>query len=98
MMDINRVINNLENAGVAIEYELANKEAIEAINYLRQQLAKPAVEGVSDEVTKFAIDVEKMLCAKLNKTWQPSGMSIESLLDEIAPPIRVQSIKSMYTL
>jgi hypothetical protein len=54
-MDIDRVLNNLENAGGAIEYEMANEEAIEAINYLRQQLTKPADE-VLIEAAKAVVE------------------------------------------
>jgi hypothetical protein len=34
-------------------------------------------------LTKFAIDVEKLLCGLLGKEWQASGMSIETLVEEL---------------
>jgi len=43
--------------------------------------AQPVAQ--TDQVAAWAIEVEKMLCVKLGKTWSPTGMSIESLIAEI---------------
>ena len=51
--------------------------------------AQPKQEPISDvteAVTKTVIQVEKLLCEKLGKTWRPSGMSISTLIDELAQP------------
>lgn len=39
-----------------------------------------------DAVGAFAIDVEKMLCAKLGREWSASGMSVATLIEELASP------------
>jgi hypothetical protein len=62
------------------EYALATAVIQRGVGY---------AEGVKaasqqDAVGKFVIDVEKALCAKLGKTWSATGMSIESLIDELA--------------
>lgn len=55
--------------------------------------AAPVQEGpisdVTEAVTRTVIDVEKLLCEKLGKEWQSSGISIQALVDELAvqPPI-----------
>jgi hypothetical protein len=40
-------------------------------------------QGVSEDVMRFAIDVEKALCAALGRTWSATGISIESLIAEL---------------
>lgn len=37
-----------------------------------------------DAIGKFTIEVEKLLCAKLGRPWSATGISIESLADELA--------------
>lgn len=44
-----------------------------------------------DVVGKFAIDVEKLLCTKLGREWSATGISIESLVDELAARARQQA-------
>jgi hypothetical protein len=39
---------------------------------------------VSKDVQIFAIDVEKRLCAALGRPWTPAGISIDSLIGELA--------------
>jgi nitrogen fixation/metabolism regulation signal transduction histidine kinase len=39
---------------------------------------------VTEAVTKTVIEVEKLLCEKIGRQWQPSGMSIQTLVDELA--------------
>jgi rRNA processing protein Krr1/Pno1 len=45
--------------------------------------ANDIAHAIQDEVTRVVIDVEKKLCAILGREWRASGMSIETLLDEI---------------
>ncbi len=40
--------------------------------------------NATDAVTRAVIEVEKLLCQKLGKQWRPSGMCIESLVEELA--------------
>lgn len=42
------------------------------------------ISDVTEAVTRTVIEVEKLLCEKLGKQWQPSGMSIQTLVDELA--------------
>lgn len=42
------------------------------------------VPATSDAVGAFAIEVEKLLLAKLGRAWTPGGISIVSLIDELA--------------
>lgn len=42
--------------------------------------------NATDAVTRAVIEVEKLLCEKLGKQWRPSGMCIESLVEELAMP------------
>lgn len=37
-----------------------------------------------EAILRFGIEIEKMLCEKLGKQWRPSGMSIESLVEEMS--------------
>lgn len=62
-------------------------------------LAPPAnsreVEAAASDATgMFAINVEKLLCQKIGREWTPTGVSITSLIDELAaqrPPSRLPS-------
>lgn len=49
-------------------------------------------EFASEEVQRFAIDVEKLLCEKLGRSWSPSGMSIQTLVDELAAQAQAKEI------
>jgi len=40
-------------------------------------------QGVSPDVTAFAIQVEKLLCEALGREWAAAGISIESLVSEL---------------
>jgi len=40
--------------------------------------------GVSEDVQRHSIAVEKMLCAALGREWRPSGMSTETLCLDVA--------------
>ncbi len=42
------------------------------------------IDDVTEAVTKTVIEVEKLLCEKLGKQWKASGISIETLVDELA--------------
>jgi hypothetical protein len=39
---------------------------------------------VTEAVTKTVIETEKLLCEKIGRQWQASGMSIQTLVDELA--------------
>jgi hypothetical protein len=57
------------------------------VERLDAALAEPEQRPISDvteAVTKTVIEVEKLLCGKLGRQWQPSGMSIQTLVDELA--------------
>jgi hypothetical protein len=41
-------------------------------------------EPVDDGIGRFTICVEKLLCEKLGKPWRASGISIATLVDELA--------------
>src|SRR5689334_13930208 len=59
-------------------------------------------DAVQDAVGKFAIQVEKMLLAKLDRTWAPSGFSIETLINDLAsrsaPPPRAGAPREVEAL
>ena len=42
------------------------------------------ISDVTEAVTKTVIETEKLLCEKIGRQWQPSGMSIRTLVDELA--------------
>lgn len=48
-----------------------------------------AVTAREDEI-KTAIEIEKRLCAALGKRWEPSGMSVETLVDEAIERLAVR--------
>jgi len=48
--------------------------------YAAPKAEQPPVQ----DITYWSIQVEKRLCEKLGKPWQASGMSIETLIDELA--------------
>lgn len=39
---------------------------------------------ISEAEQKLVIEVEKLLCEKLQKKWSAAGMSIQTLIDELA--------------
>jgi hypothetical protein len=41
-------------------------------------------DPVDDGIGRFTISVEKLLCEKLGKPWRASGISIATLVDELA--------------
>jgi len=47
-------------------------------------LARRAEPSTNEDVLRFAIQVEKMLCAALGREWSAAGISIESLIAELA--------------
>lgn len=62
---------------------------IETRDLLRARLSAPEPEqnpisDVTEAVTKTVISVEKLLCEKIGRQWEPSGMSITTLVDELA--------------
>ena len=62
-------------------------EMFESITALKAALAEPEQRPISDvteAVTKTVIEVEKLLCEKIGRQWQPSDMSIRTLVDELA--------------
>jgi len=50
----------------------------------RAMLDAAPPSGASEDVQRFAIEVEKLLCSKLGRSWSPVGISIESLINELA--------------
>ncbi len=63
----------------------------------RAALAPAAVDKTAIE-TALAIKVEKLLCAKLGREWSAAGISIESLVDELAPAAAEPIYQAMYRL
>lgn len=57
-----------------------NKRIYEAMLAAAPKAEQPPVQ----DITYWSIQVEKRLCEKLGKPWQASGMSIETLIDELA--------------
>ena len=61
--------------------------------------AKPVkgpISDVTEAVTRTVIEVEKLLCKKLGKQWQASGMSIQTLVDELAKPVQAEPVAWRY--
>jgi len=56
------------------------------IEELEQAEKQEPISDVTEAVTRTVIKVEKLLCEKLGKKWQASGMSIQTLADELAAP------------
>ena len=52
--------------------------------YVAPAPAAQPVSDVTEAITRVAIDVEKLLCEKLGRQWAPSGMSIQTLIDDLA--------------
>ena len=55
--------------------------------YAYEHIAQVVAAHVSDKTaieTQLMIQVEKMLCEKLNIAWGPTGMSVTSLVDRLA--------------
>lgn len=52
---------------------------------LRDRLAEQRpISDATEAVTRAVTQVEKLLCEKLGREWAPSGMSIQTLVDELA--------------
>ena len=45
-----------------------------------------------EAILRFGIEIEKMLCEKLGKQWRPSGMSIESLVEEMSAMVKPNDV------
>jgi hypothetical protein len=69
------------DGGADLPEEVAMKAEIAD---LRAALARAPLPDSQEAVLKFAIEVEKMLCAALGREWATSGISIESLIKELA--------------
>lgn len=67
--------------GLASEDAWQKTERFAALVAAAEQ--KP-ISDVTEAVTKTVIDVEKLLCEKIGRQWQASGMSIQTLVDELA--------------
>ena len=59
-------------------------EALDRFAALVAAAEQKPISDVTEAVTKTVIDVEKLLCEKIGRQWQPSGMSIQTLMDELA--------------
>ena len=86
-MDIDRVLSNLANAGVAIEYEMANEEAIEAINYLRQKLAslQPTSADDAKDAARwryFRETASEEMCYALCGNSNPENDELDAVIDQ----------------
>lgn len=59
----------------------------------QEQAQQPQAQSefASEEVQRFVIEVEKLLCQKLGRKWAPSGMSIQTLVDELATKPQAQA-------
>ena len=60
------------------------QEELERFAALVAAAEQKPISDVTEAVTKTVIDVEKLLCEKIGRQWQPSGMSIQTLVDELA--------------
>ncbi|HET8689409.1 MAG TPA: hypothetical protein VFM18_22590, partial [Methanosarcina sp.] len=71
-----------------VQQEEGNSMGFETVgNYKRTQELKELMKDVrvySEADQLFAIQIEKMLCEKLGRKWTSTGISIESLIDELA--------------
>ena len=72
-------------------YWVSNGEYASQVNYCPvcgakapKQAEQRPLTDVTEAVTKTVIETEKLLCEKIGRQWQPSGMSIQTLVDELA--------------
>jgi hypothetical protein len=71
------------------EYSLLHAVEVQRLETFAALVAaaeQRTISDVTEAVTKTVIEVEKLLCGKLGRQWQPSGMSIQTLVDELAAP------------
>jgi hypothetical protein len=60
-----------------------NLHTADAVAFVHAALAQQGAAQDQEAVFKFAIEVEKMLCAALGREWSTAGISIESLIAEL---------------
>jgi len=53
------------------------------IAVLQREWRRLTAGGVSEDVQRWAIDIEKKLCVALGRSWAPSGMSVDSLVNDL---------------
>jgi hypothetical protein len=70
------------NAAVAMAYKLGHRDARHAACEVLLEHNKNV--NPSEDLLVFAIQVEKLLCAALGREWSTAGISIESLIAELA--------------
>ena len=79
-------IKALESFGISENgRKFALQNAREVISAIARRAEPSVTAGVSEDVLRFGIQVEKMLCAALGREWSTSGISIESLIAELQP-------------
>jgi hypothetical protein len=82
--------DSLRMFGIDINFDTKTKgteiqqEIVEAVFNAMIAAAPKAEQPPVQDITYWSIQVEKRLCEKLGKPWQASGMSIETLIDELA--------------
>ena len=75
-------MNRPKESDYASYYEYT-RALVEYCNKIKQPETEP-ISDVTEAVTRTVIEVEKLLCEKLGREWQASGMSIQTLVDELA--------------
>ena len=61
-------------------------------------LAETIARSEGDAMQAMVIRVEKMLCEKLGRNWAPAGMSVESLINDLASSqARVKELEAQQT-
>jgi hypothetical protein len=87
VIELARKAGLLDKVDLSEDYFIPAQAALEEIDKFAALVAaaeqKP-ISDVTEAVTKTVIDVEKLLCEKIGRQWQPSGMSIQTLVDELA--------------
>ncbi len=82
------IIRLAREAGLALYVNDVTEEpyalTLERFAALVAAAEQKPISDVTEAVTKTVIDVEKLLCEKIGRQWQASGMSIQTLVDELA--------------
>ena len=80
------VLKELERINASPHFQDCFHAFDEEVTALRAALSEPEqpISNVTEAVTKTVIEIEKLLCEKLGRKWQASGMGIETLINELA--------------
>ena len=76
--DMRRLRTAADMQGLSAEFAVLEAAADRALRAPPDDDPRWVIEAL------FAIQVEKLLLAKLGRNWTPAGISIESLVDELA--------------